>query len=221
MNRTQKRAEKASQRKLKKKAAKLVQSKSGSGQLFAVLDERVRELAKTTITLYQNQQKLAKGLDDLAAASDLLDEQFAVLSRLTIMQLNHLSMVVNNISSALMDTGPRVKPTGREDVTALFNLWREFKKRTDFREHSTAWFMGEDLSTLPPPPPPAKEELCTVNKETTPDAPQQEPGGAVFGGDYGKSDDGNPTAVETRPQDSSEDAEDSVPQVRAADQSTS
>jgi hypothetical protein len=210
MNRTQKRADKAKLRKIKSKAVKLAKSQSGSGKLFAVLDERVRELAKTAVTLYQNQQRLAKSYDGLAEASDSLDEQFAVLSRLVIGHMNKLTDAFNTVTGGMPAGAPRVEPLGRDIVTKMFADWREFKKRPDFRDHNTAWFMGEDLSKLPPPP--AKEE------EKAPSAAQGDPSGAeVFGGDYGKSDDRDAAGVEAGPQGATADAANPVSEMRKPD----
>jgi hypothetical protein len=184
---------KAQTRKQNKKLSKA--KKSGSGQLFAILDERVKELAKTTITLYGNQQRLAKGFDDLAAAGDMLDEQFAVLSRLVVMQLNKIVEAFNTVTGGMPAGAPRVELISRADVTTLFGAWREFKKRSDFRDHNTAWFMGEDLSKLPPPP----------KEEKVPDAPQNNLESAeVFGGDYAKSTERDTAVVENQSQNTGE-----------------
>jgi hypothetical protein len=91
-------------------------------------------------TLYTNQQALAKAVQALSASNGQLDEQFAVLTRLMVVNINRIS-------------GTSVT---KEDVTTLFEEWRAFKARSDFKEYNHTWFMGHDLSTLPPAP--KKEE---------------------------------------------------------------
>jgi len=172
------------------------------------------------VTLYQNQQRLAKSYDGLAEASDSLDEQFAVLSRITIQQLNRLTDDINGGRKE----GDGIPLVTREKVTASFAEWREFKKRPDFRDHNTAWFMGEDLTKLPPPT--AKEEPLVERDDqgrvtkinATPNAlPTNQEGAEVFGGDYGKSIDRDAAGVEAGPQGATADASNQVSEVRKPD----
>ena len=91
-------------------------------------------MAKSLETIWGNQKELSK-------SESLLDEQFAVLTRMTISTLNQI-----------IEHPGKAQPITYEDVNRLFKDWADFRKRSDFREHMRAWFMGDDLASLPPPP---------------------------------------------------------------------
>jgi len=191
------------------KAAKAPKSRKEFGQAFGSLEERLREVARMGMTLYQNQQKLGKAIDALAGASDQLDTQFSVLSRLCILKLN----------SVLGDD----KKITHEFVTSLFHEWVKLKERSDFRDHNRAWFLGEDLSNLPPEP--KKEEQPTAPADQS--APQakaddvnQYPEGAeIFGGDYNAKNStvGNQVLAQEPPSNDVAREKDPVPQVSPSD----
>ena len=103
-----------------------------------ILSQRCDQLDRNFGLMARNQQLAWNNQKECAKSETLLDEQFAVLTRLTITSLN------------------KVLPDGSkilyEDVNKLFMDWADFRKRKDFRDYMKEWFMGEDLSKLPPPP---------------------------------------------------------------------
>ena len=98
-----------------------------------------------------NQNLIWNNQKECAKSETLLDEQFAVLTRLTITALNRVSNPDQQIVY--------------EDVNRLFADWAEFHKRKDFRSYMKEWFMGVDLSTLPPPPVETPEKPADQPKE--------------------------------------------------------
>jgi hypothetical protein len=135
-----------------------------------------------------------------------LDEQFCVLGRLAIMNINDL--VLRAEGDDLISY---------EQVNAMFMEWEKFRSRSDFRDHMKSWFMGEDLSLLPEPP----------KEEKAPEAPAAESGDEEpqeFGGDYGQpreaSGDGDPSDQQGEPKTSTDGSPDSVPEGRDDDKAT-
>lgn len=88
-------------------------------------------MARSHQTIWNNQKELAK-------SEERLDEQFAVLTRLTISKLNPL---LKHIGEPLIQ---------ESYVEELFKDWAKFKARPDRKEHMMEWFMGAGLDTLPP-----------------------------------------------------------------------
>jgi hypothetical protein len=88
-------------------------------------------LTKAHTTIWENQRELAK-------SEELLDEQFAVLTRLAISNLNYVIQQVN---------GVQITET---DVENLFKDWAKFKARPDRKSLMMEWFMGVALDKLPP-----------------------------------------------------------------------
>jgi hypothetical protein len=120
------------------------------------LDEQLKVIGRSIEIIWNNQKELTK-------SEELLDEQFAVSTRMTISNFNSLTSRWNQLLQYMLpDEGEVVKPypdtrkalvqmlIGYSDVNKLFADWAEFRKRKDFREHMREWFMGEDLSSLPP-----------------------------------------------------------------------
>lgn len=89
-----------------------------------------------------------------------------------------------------------------DGVNKMFMEWEKFRSRSDFRDHMRAWFMGDDLDSLPPPPEPKEEEPSVE----TPGEDAESP--AEFGGNY--AEDSN-LGDETVGQSESESTEDSSP----------
>jgi len=114
------------------------------------LDENIKVLGRSLEIIWRNQRELSK-------SEELLDEQFAVSTRMTISNFNSLVSRWNKALPLLL-----ANPEGRaeyvqmligySDVNKLFMEWAEFRKRRDFRQYMPAWFMGDDLSELPPGP---------------------------------------------------------------------
>lgn len=144
-----------------------------------------------------------------------LDEQFAVLTRLVVMQVNEFASKHNQLLGVLamaMDKeiadDLRINEVSYDDINLMFMEWQRFKARPDWREHSTTWYTGGDVNSLPPPPeqppePEAKEE------------DEDEPGERHFGGDYdAESDNGDQSDPEGGPEGESQDEADEVSEVQ-------
>jgi hypothetical protein len=166
--------------------------------LLGEQNKKVKLLGETTATIYRNQV-------DLSQSHTRLDEQFAVLTRLTVMTLNDLIIRLGGEDLVTYD-----------GINAMFQEWNDFRSRPDFREHMSVWMMGGDLSALPPPPEPAKEE------EQPADAPEENPEGAVeFGGDYeSESGIGDEKPTEGASKDEARGASAEVQQVQDTHQAT-
>lgn len=100
--------------------------------LLKNVKEEVRKLDEKCDVIYKNQVELAK-------SETRLDEQFAVLTRLTISTLNKILSNEENLRLVTYD-----------EVNTLFSKWNQFKSRPDFRKHMRDWFMGGDVDALPP-----------------------------------------------------------------------
>ena len=136
-----------------------------------ILDEQFKIMGESIGVIWNNQRELTK-------SEELLDEQFAVLTRMTILCLNgvfrksnitlkHLSPVDQDapILTAESKRDLVMPLIGYSDINTMFHEWAEFRQRSDFREHMQAWFMGDDLSTLPPPPEVKKEGETNVESD--------------------------------------------------------
>jgi hypothetical protein len=157
----------------------VAQSLGGLSLRCDQLDKNVAGLANAVGSVWANQKELTK-------SENLLDEQFAVLTRLTIISLNVLvnkhNLAMEMIGAAMggmSDVSDLTMPTvDYEDVNLLFEEWAKFRSRPDFRDHMRAWFMGDDLSKLPPPPEPeAKEGESDVDDSGKPGREGEEAGG--------------------------------------------
>jgi hypothetical protein len=182
------------------------------------LDEQLKIIGRSIEIIWANQKELSK-------SEELLDEQFAVSTRMTISNFNELSARWNKALQYLLPSGDqpaeKVLPDTRKslvqmligysDVNKLFADWAEFRKRSDYREHMRPWFMGDDLSTLPPPPvPPVPERKEGVEYVGDSSIEVKKEGEA-----NATSDPGNPSAEaqsETAP-DRAEGAPAAVPEV--------
>jgi hypothetical protein len=111
---------------------------------FAQVDQNSVAVAKSVQTIWANQKELVK-------SEELLDEQFAVSTRMSI-------MAVNQILEA-MDSDKRIEAS---DVEKLFKDWATFRARPDYRKYMMEWFLGVALDTLPPPP-----EIQTLKEESS------------------------------------------------------
>jgi hypothetical protein len=100
---------------------------------LAVITERLEKLSLTVKTIWDNQKELAK-------SETLLDEQFAVSTRMTI-------LAVNDILER-MSVEEKITPL---DIETLFKNWARFRSRSDYRNFMMEWFMGVDIDSLPPP----------------------------------------------------------------------
>ena len=196
-----KRAAKRKKSNAKKALLKQVARRKGLQQefenLLALQDAKIKTLAKTIQTIWNNQVELTKSIDRV-------EEEFCVLGRLVIPKMNEILIALG--SEELIT---------EEVINSVFLTWHEFKQRPDFKNHFVPWFLGVPLQELPPPPE-IKEEVATPN-----DAPALEGGDAdEFGGDYaeGKADDlGNETTEEGRPPSDEGSEEDALPEGQDVD----
>ena len=143
------------------------------------LDQQLKVIGGSLGVIWNNQKELTK-------SEELLDEQFAVLTRLSIISFNallrrgnitlkYLSPVDSDAPSLTPESKKElVMPSiGYSDINVMFHAWAEFRQRPDFREHMQAWVMGNDLSELPPPP--------EVKKEGEANAAEGNPGNPADG----------------------------------------
>lgn len=100
---------------------------------FAAVDQTMQALANSVQTMWRNQKELAK-------SEDLLDEQFAVSTRMMILSIN---TVLEKIGAE--------ERIDAQDVEQMFRDWADFRKRPDYRSLMMEWFMGVALDKLPPP----------------------------------------------------------------------
>jgi len=104
------------------------------------LDKAFQLVAKSQQTIWANQKELTK-------SEELLDEQFAVSTRMTIVAVNHILQTMGHGEDCIKE----------KDVEKLFKDWAQFRARPDYRDFMMDWFMGVALDKLPPPPQQAKE----------------------------------------------------------------
>lgn len=105
------------------------------------LDDTTQKLAKSNQVIWNNQKELTK-------SEELLDEQFAVSTRMFIVTMNGLC--------AKLGFEERIDS---EDVQSLFRDWATFKQRPDFRSLMMEWFLGVGLDKMPQlPAAPARTE---------------------------------------------------------------
>lgn len=146
------------------------------------LDANVVKIGNALGTIWANQRELTK-------SEALLDEQFAVLTRLSVISLNMI-VVKHNLAMSMVAMAmgkdsvdelmlPEVE---YDDINVLFAQWAEFRSRPDFREHMRTWFMGGDLNSLPPPPEPP-EEMVAQQGQMVPKSQVKE--GVEYVGDSG------------------------------------
>lgn len=159
-------------------------------QYRSLTDQKLKALAETVGSVWKNQVELSK-------SEDRLDEQFCVLTRLSITRLNDLTIRAEGDDLITY-----------EAVNKMFMDWAAFRARSDFRDHMQTWMMGGDLSALPEPP--KQEEPSTPEAPATDGEEPQE-----FGGDYGSeretSSDGDPSVEQGGPEAGANVAPDSVP----------
>lgn len=145
------------------------------------LDKTIALLAKSNQTIWNNQKELTR-------SADLLDEQFAVSTRMMI-------MAVNGIIAALPPGVNNPAQITAKDVEQLFRDWAQFRKRPDFRDFMMEWFLGVALDKLPPPP------VAQATK----------------GDSDGEGTDGNKSVGEGKPQDGGAGKAADVPEVQEKD----
>jgi len=97
-------------------------------------------MARSNQTIWANQKELTK-------SQNLLDEQFAVSTRMAVMGINLLLEKVG--------ADERIEA---DDIETLFKDWASFRARPDFRDHMMEWMLGVALDKLPPPPEPQAKE---------------------------------------------------------------
>jgi hypothetical protein len=146
------------------------------------IDETIALLARSNKTIWDNQKELSK-------SEELLDEQFAVSTRMMI-------TAVNGIISALAPGVNNPAQITSKDVATVFRDWAAFRKRPDYRNFMMEWFLGVALDKLPPPP------VAQATKE---------------GDVHAEGDHGNPVAAEVQPQDSGDGKAPDVPEVQKED----
>jgi hypothetical protein len=144
------------------------------------LDATIQVMAKSNQTIWANQKELTK-------SQNLLDEQFAVSTRMAVMGLN--------LVFEKMGVEERVDA---DDIEKLFRQWAEFRARPDFRNFMMEWMLGVALEKLPPPP------------EPEPEAKEEGEANA-------QSDNGNTNPEEGVTEDSQSSQADDVPEVQPED----
>lgn len=82
--------------------------------------------------MWANQKELVK-------SEELLDEQFAVSTRMSIVAVNHI-----------LETMGQEDRITSQDIEKLFRDWAQFRARPDHRELMMEWFLGVALDKLPP-----------------------------------------------------------------------
>jgi hypothetical protein len=171
--------------------------------LLGVLDKKVHGLASTIQTIYNNQVKLETSLQLLGKSERLLDHQVAVLTRITISNLNSIRVKMGDDFLS------------EEEIAKVFDDWAAFYARGDSKKHMTHWVLGKPIEDLPPPPEPPKEEAKEEAEEAQ--ASEETEGPTVFGGDYAESENGDETAGEVGSTDGEDSEKDEVPGVRTSD----
>jgi hypothetical protein len=158
---------------------KLVSLEKRLELLPELVEEKLKGVIETIGTVWNNQKELSK-------SADRLDEQFCVLTRMSVKHINDVMVRIG--SDDLID---------ETVIERYFKEWAAFRSRSDFRTFMLEWFLGKGLDTLPPPP---KQETAPVPPDQKVEEPQE------FGGDYNgageKSDGGDQTTVEVGRQDS-------------------
>jgi len=119
------------------------------------LDKSLQLLAGSNQVIWGNQKELTK-------SQNLLDEQFAVSTRMAVMGLN----------LALEKIGAEERIEA-DDIETLFRDWAAFRSREDFRDHMMEWMLGVPLSKLPPPPA-KKEGEADAKSDLGNEEPEQE-----------------------------------------------
>src|SRR6185369_10114785 len=118
-------------------------------QLKLAMEGQVRRLDAMLAGLAQGNSTIWNNQKELSNSAELLDEQFAVSTRLAVANLNKLFEATGH---------PELK-IGEKQIEDTFKDWAQFKKRVDFRDLMLEWTLGTPLSELPPEPQPeAKEE---------------------------------------------------------------
>ena len=199
---TKKRAQKQKRAKSKRETLKAAAKRKGLlgefEKLLALQDAKVRALAKTTGTVWNNQVSLDEAINRV-------EEEFCVLGRLIIPKVNEI-LIASGSEDLITE----------EAINSVFAVWHEFKKRSDFKAHFVPWFMGVPLEDLPPPP---ITELVEEENIAAP-APEEGEGAIEFGGDYGEgqtADRGDETTEEGQSEGDASSAPDAVPEGQDLD----
>ncbi len=165
---------------------------------------------------------------ELAKSEERLDDQFAVLTRLTVTKLNEMFTKFNALVQGLpagegellteqLQEALGIGLVGYNEINEMFIDWGKFRKRSDFRDHTKAWYTGVDLDSLPPPPEPEAKET----EESDP-SPEAEAAPAEGDQDEGpNSNSGNETAIEEPSEGSSASQDNEVPEVQDAHKAAS
>ena len=162
---------KRSQKSLKKRSEKGKASRKLLGSSLVELEARINKLDEQLKVIGNSIGVIWSNQRELSNSEAFLDEQFAVLTRMTVMSLNSLMSKWNRslkyLSPIDADAPPLTEENKKElvqalvgysDINALFVTWSNFRRRKDFRNHMKAWVMGEDITLLPPEPPEEKKE---------------------------------------------------------------
>lgn len=99
------------------------------------LDKTMQVIAGSIQTIWSNQKECAK-------SETLLDEQFAISTRMSIVAVNHILTLMGHGDDCI----------GEKDIEKLFKDWAEFHSRPDYKDFMMEWFLGVAIDKLPPPP---------------------------------------------------------------------
>jgi hypothetical protein len=135
LNRKARRMLESQSKRASKKASKSQPSDSDQSDPLAMM-EKLHQSEAAVKVIYENQKALA-------ASHDRLDDQFTVLTRLTIAKVNEIVSALNEDADE-----PLVNPITYEGVNQVFHELEGFKQVPEFRDHLPAFFMGEDLTEL-------------------------------------------------------------------------
>jgi hypothetical protein len=175
-------------------------------------------IVKMVSTCYTNQHVLAKSAMGM-------DDQFAVLLRLTITRLNQLIELQNHVyMNAIKYIPEEERPIDPEnhliptvdylEVSNLFKEFDEFKRRPDFKELFQSWYTLADLKTLPPlPPTEVKEDAEGSILSEEPEVPYQTDA-EIFGGDYGSERGNGPEEIDPEREEDSSAGSNEMPELR-------
>lgn len=151
--------------------------------------------------VFDNQSALGQSCDNH-------DVQFCCMMRLFVSRMNQVADLINTLELAKGDQPLRVEPISYDEVNDTFRVFTKIRGLPKFKENLQAWLMGEDMT---------KVDLgWPEDGGGAPEAEDEYPeGAAIFGGDYGKSQDGN--GDRAKPDHDGEEA-DQVPEVPSADE---
>lgn len=153
------------------------------------LTPRIDQLDDTITKIGGAQQVIWNNQKELSRSEELLDEQFAVSTRMAVKSMN---LILEKIGAEERITA--------KDIERLFRDWAEFKKRPDRRNLMMEWFLGVELSAMPPlPATPAQGDQHAEGDHGNQDAQQ----GVAQDSGAGQADDVSVVPREDRAEDQS------------------